>query len=221
MEKTSIRQSSIVNLFESDYYKIITTVIEQMNTAGLLDRGRGYCLSMSDMIQKLLYQSGIESELVECTLMIIIKNPPSLQLIGYEGMSNNTNYSERMDNHVVCVTKTPIPLLIDISLKNIDPQVNYVCIPIFGDESHTNFAEYNFDNSTWTYQKKYNSQLPVLHQESILKRITKDKQIDNKIGLLTKIVILFGIISTLNFTRGIYDFYLSFVLPNSQVEIKK
>jgi len=210
-----MKQTDLVDLQKLDYYKTVIDVIEKLDASGLLERGNGHCLSMSDMIQKILIQKGVDCELVECSLMITIKDPPSMALIGYDGMSAGViDYSGKMDNHVVCITRTPVPLLIDASLKNVDTKVPYVCVPVTGRDSHTNMVEYDFGSSVWAYQKKLNSQLPVLHQKSILQRINKDREIDGKIGLLTKIVIGFGLISTLNFARGIYDFYLSFVLPN-------
>jgi hypothetical protein len=74
-------------------------VIEKLDASGLLERGNGHCLSMSDMIQKILLQKGVDCELVECSLMITIKDPPSMALIGYDGMSAGViDYSGKMDN---------------------------------------------------------------------------------------------------------------------------
>jgi hypothetical protein len=198
-------------LQETDYYIKIQGVINEINNMGLLDRGVGYCLSMSDILLKLLYKNGIDAELVECSLMVILKDPPGMHLVGYTGFGNVGNYVDEMENHVVCVTKTPIPILIDASLKHVDANVPYVCIPVTGKESHTSIAEWDFGTSVWTYEKKANSELPMLHQKSILDRIRKDKKVDTDIKLMQKVVISIAIISTLNLIRGSYDFYQKYV----------
>jgi hypothetical protein len=202
-------------LQETDYYIKIQDVINQLNNMGLLDRGVGYCFSMSDILLKLLYKNGIDAELVECSLMVVLKDPPGMHLVGYNGFSQINNYVDEMENHVVCVTKTPIPILIDASLKHVDPNVPYVCIPITGKELHTNIAEYDFGTSIWTYEKKEKSELPGLHQKSILDRINKDRKIDTDIKLMQKVVISIAIISTLNLIRGSYDFYQKYINQNN------
>lgn len=202
-------------LRETDYYQKIQEVIGQVNNMGMLDRGVGYCFSMSDIFLKLLHKNGIESELVECSLMIALKDPPSMHLIGYNGFGGISNFVDHMENHVVCVTKTPIPILIDGSLKNIDPNVPYVCIPVTGRENHTQLAEYDFGTSVWTYEKKVTSELPMLHQKSILDRINKDKKIDSSIQKLQKAVIFIAIVTSMNFIRGAYDFYQQYVVEDN------
>jgi hypothetical protein len=202
-------------LKETEYYQKILEVIEKVSNMGMLDRGVGYCFSMSDIFLKLLHKNGIGAELVECSLMVAIKDPPSVNLVGYNGFGNVSNYADAMENHVVCITKTPIPILIDGSLKNIDPNVPYVCIPVTGKENHTNLAEYDFGTSVWTYEKKKDSELPMLHQRSILQRISKDKKIDTDIQKLQKIIISIAVITVLNFIRGTYDFYQKYVVKDN------
>jgi hypothetical protein len=202
-------------LQETEYYQKIQEVINQVNNMGMLDRGIGYCFSMSDIFLKLLHKNGIESELVECCLMVAIKDPPSMHLVGYNGLSGVSNYADEMENHIVCITKTPIPILIDGSLKNIDPNVPYVCIPITGKETHTNIVEYDFGTSVWTYERKPKSELPMVHQRSILDRINKDKRVDTDIQKLQTAIISIIILTSLNFIRGSYDFYQKYFVKDN------
>jgi hypothetical protein len=201
-----------ISLQDTDCYKKIEEVIKEVESLGFLERGSGYCLSMSDIVRKLLFKKGIEADLVECSVMIAFKDPPRLFFVGYSGLTDIANFSDQMENHVVCLTKTPIPFLIDTSVKNIDPEVPFACIPVTGNEHHTNLAEYDFGTSVWTYQAKLNSEIPELYQRSIVKRIKKDESIDKNITLLRRIIIGLSILTCLNFVRGSFDFYQKYVI---------
>jgi hypothetical protein len=209
MEKMSIK-----TLKETDYYKKIREVINDLNDKGLLDRGVGYCVSMSDIVMKLLRKKGIECEMVECCVMVLVKNPPVMQLVGYEGLSHVSNFSTEMESHIVCVTKTPIPMLIDASLKNVDPNVPCVCIPIVKDNSN-NIAEHDFVTSVWTYSKKDSVNLPWLHQKSILERIKTDEKFSTDITFLKKFIVVIIVLTSMNFLRGSFDFYQKYFVPNN------
>jgi hypothetical protein len=199
-------------VFETDYYKKIQTVLDNINDMGLIERGVGHCLSMSDMVLKFLHKEGIKCELVECSLMVVIKNPPSLYVVGWSGTSEFLSKSQ-MENHVVCITKTPIPILIDCSVKNIDTAIPYICMPVVESFKHTNLVEYDFENSTWTYQQKPNSEIPQLHQQSILNRIKKDASIDKEIKFIKMFMFVLFTVSFLNFGRGMIDFYYTILHP--------
>jgi hypothetical protein len=208
-------QELIKSLKETDYYLKCKEVINDLNAQGLLDRGVGYCVSMSDIVMKLLHKKGIECELVECSVMIMVKDPPLMGLIGYEGLSHIEDFVHNMESHVVCVTKTPIPLLIDASLKNFDPNVPCICIPITESKS-SNLAEYDFGTSAWTYQKKSDSKLPWLHQQSVLHRIVTDYKTEKELKFLKLFLIAISIVTSLNFIRGSFDFHQKyFVIDNN------
>jgi hypothetical protein len=194
---------------------IIQQTLEDMMTDGFMSRGSGHCFSMSDMIQKLLYKQGIKSELIECSLMVFIKDPPILHFIGYHGMMEIEDRSKQMENHIVCLTHTEVPYLIDLSTSYIDPHVPYVCIPITKEFENTNLVEHDFGTSVWTYQQKVDSELPILHQKSILQRINTDKNVHKDIQFLKKIILAALTISSLNFIRGSFDFYQKYVVEDN------
>jgi hypothetical protein len=196
---------------ETDFYKKIEKVLTLLDKTGLIDRGMGQCYAMSDIVLKMLHSEGIDAELVECSLLVLYKNPPRIHIVGYSGFGDVTNFADQMQNHVVCVTKTPIPFLIDASIKNVDKNVKYVCVPITGKEEHTNIVEHDFGESVWTYQAKLNSELPALHQKSILERIKTDIKLNSDISLLKRIIFLLALLTSFNFIRGSYDFYQKYV----------
>ena len=206
------------NVKEQQYFIQILNIIQGLRKSGLIEKGFGQCLSMSDVIMKLLYKAGIESELVECSLMIMCKDPPGLYLVGYPGFQENAYLKDqKIDNHIVCITKTEIPILIDLSITCIDSNIEFICEPILKEEKHADIAEFEFANSTWTYQKRPTTGLPRLHQKSIVHRIENDVRIQKEIKFIkTFLFIMFGV-SFLNFSRGLYDFYLTFLNPDTQI----
>jgi len=199
---------------ETEYFKTIEGIIYNLKNSGMLDAGSGYCVSMSDIVHKLLHKQGIKSQIVECSLMVTLKDPPGLFLMGYPGFNQNNYEKDKMlSTHVVCITETEIPILIDLSVGNIDKNIPYICAPIIKNYSHTNLSEYDFETSTWTYTKKSETEieLPKLHQRSILDRIKLDNQIQRQIGVIQKLIILALSVSSLNFIRGSYDFYQTYI----------
>lgn len=210
------------NAKKEKYFIKILNIINGLRSSGLLEKGFGQCFSMSDVIMKLLYKEGIDSELVECSLMIMKKDPPGLYLVGYPGFQdNNYNKDEKIDNHIVCVTKTEIPILIDLSITCIDESIEFICEPILREEPHADIAEFDFPNSTWTYQKRPMTGLPRLHQKSILHRIESDIKFEKEIKFIKTFLFIMFAVSFLNFSRGMYDFYLTFVKPSNAEHIRK
>jgi hypothetical protein len=201
---------------QTEYYKKVKSVVDGLNSAGMLENGSGYCLSMSDIVHKLLHKEGIKSRLVECSLMVTLKSPPGLYLMGYPGFNGENFDSEKMlKTHIICVTETEVPILIDLSISHIDKNIPFICVPIIKKESHTNIAEYDFETSTWTYQEKVDTELPKLHQRSILDRIEQDNKVTNQINSIKSLILLLFTLTSLNFVRGTYDFYQKYVNQNN------
>jgi len=203
---------------ETEYFKIIKGVVDGLHKSGMTEAGSGYCLSMSDIVLKLLHKEGIKARLIECNLMVTLKNPPGLFLMGYPGFNQNNYTADKMlQTHIVCITETEIPILIDASVSHIDKSIPYICAPILKNYEHANISEYDFETSTWTYTEKEDTdiELPKLHQKSILDRIKKDTDIQRQINFIRNFIFVLFAISGLNLIRGTYDFYQTFINPHS------
>lgn len=199
------------NVKETEYYKKVNQVVDNLYASGLISNGSGYCLSMSDIVYKLLYKEGIKSKLVECSLMITLKNPPGLFLMGYTGFHEiDYDPENKMENHIVCITETEVPILIDTSISNIDRKIKYICEPIESKCESANMCEFDFETSSWLYQQKPESELPDLHQKSIVDRINQDNQFKKQISFIQKFLIVLLGVSSLNLIRGSYDFYQTY-----------
>jgi hypothetical protein len=191
------------------------TVMEQITllyNSGVVARGGGFCLSMSEMIRTLLHQQGIACHLVECKLTVMSKNPPRLSLVGHDNLTVQTashNFNQ-LDVHVVCITDTAIPMLIDLSIAEIRPEhTPYICERLNETEDH--IAEYQWADTTWVYQHKAVSQLPKMHQESIAHRFLTDRKIFKTLRILAIMLAISLTISTLNAVRGGWDYYQVYI----------
>lgn len=196
-------------LESKDYYKKVISILEKLWEDGIIQRSGGYCLSVSDMVQKLLKFNGIESRLLECNLIFLDKDPPNMRLVGYDGIKEVQDDKMELDTHVVCVTETEIPILIDLSINYLSNSVRYICQRY--EPNDTNNIEYKIGSTTWIYQEKVNSRVPSLHRKSISDRIKLDLQVENNFKRINYFLIGLSLISVLNFIRGGIDYYQKYI----------
>jgi len=193
-------------------YQTVAKIIQSLWDGHVIQRGTGYCLSMSDMIRTLLLQEGIRARLVECKLTVMRKVPPSLTLIGHDGLVNRGSSSDEMDVHVVCLTDSEIPMLIDLSVMGLGMGVPWICERAGDGE---NLGEYEIEGVRWIYQAKPQSQLPQIHQQSIVERLKTDQKIFKAQRWMMILIVTALTVSTINAVRGAYDFYSVYILENS------
>lgn len=196
-------------LIETRDYQIVIAVVRELWSGGIIARGSGYCLSMSDMIQTLLKQQGIESHLEECKLTILGIDPPNFKIIGQTGLWQPDRRPDDVDTHVVCVTDTDIPMIIDLSVYSFRDEVPYVVERLNGRAGF--LAELDFTQSRWVYQRKDRPRLVDQHQTSILDRMETDRRVKRQITWLQWAVIAVMVIAGLNAVRGAYDFYTTYI----------
>ena len=188
--------SSIESLKE---YKVIEQIIRSMKTSGVLDRLQHNCVGASEMLASLLLHEGIESKLVECYASIKDnrQTPPAYTFIGYDGLLEK----EQIDIHMVVVTKTKTPLLIDLSIPYaLSQNTPYVIGKLIEQEDSRVLAEFTFDNIDIRYNLKKNIKLPALHQKSILQRIKDEESIKEKLKMLQIFVAVIAGFALINFT---------------------
>lgn len=196
---------------KTDYYAKVVETLNEVSRWGLLERSQGYCISISDIIVNRLRQKGIKAKLLECSLMITLKDPLSIFLVGYDGIiPEDFDPKEQTQNHVVCITDTEIPLLIDASISHVDPDISYVILPT-DIKNSDHIIEYDYGTSIWSYKEKINTELPKLFQRSVIDRIKTDNKTRTDINLIKTGMILVSLVTTLNFGRGIFDFYQKYV----------
>jgi hypothetical protein len=198
-------------------YKIISGIISRMVKSGVVNLGTGFCISMSDMIYVALKQQGIVSRLVECqtTFCYGHEDPPLVVFLGHDQIVNPGEIA----THVVVVTMTDIPMVIDASISHRLP----VGWTVIVDECNTvksqdfNFAELDYPEHQLkiTYSEKRNQVVPFSHQTSVIDRIITDKKIFKNLDLLKIMVVIALFVSLFNAVRGAYDFYSVYYLENN------
>lgn len=199
---------------DPEYQKVIG-LVNSLWESGVIRRGSNFCLSMSDLIHQMLALHNIRSRVIECKLTVLGIDPPGYALVGHNGLRfrlggalDPNNY----DTHVVCITETKIPMLIDLSINHLRKEVQFICERMNGLNNATAatvskpeevLAHYNFGASTWTYQAKVVGNLPVLHQRSILDRIELDRKVSNSIKWLFVMNGIAILLTLANLLRGV------------------
>lgn len=199
-------------LKKTEDYKKVSDVIFRLMETGVTHAARGYCVSMSDIVYTMLTQLNIPCKIVECGLTIDIKSTNQLYVVGYDNLKDKPDGA---DTHVVVVTQTEIPMIIDVSISHLLPNrlqgvIDSCCV-----DSNGVIANINNGDVYLTYKEKKKFTLPMMHQLSIVDRIKTDVSIFNNIKFIKSLVVVALCISTINAARGLYDFYTVHVVQDN------
>jgi hypothetical protein len=210
--------NQIKNLETQAYYRQIVTTLKNMDQAGLIDRLAGQCVAACDLVQNFLHQVGIESKIVEVQLSVANTNEerpevPDFMFIGFDGMS----YPGQIDTHVIVITKTEIPLFIDLSISHLlPPGQKFVLEPLpktsVGTKDFPMLSEYSYSGIKLSYQEKKHSRYPVLHQKNIVERLAEDQRMQRNFKFISGVAILSLIITLVNLGLNSGLLYLKFML---------
>ena len=201
MEKEiTINLTNDVEVEKLPQYNIIIDLVERLNRSGVLLNLHGNCLAAADMVSAMLLQSGIESVITECQALVRTEeNGQSLfNLVGYDSFS----FSGQVDTHVVVITKTDVPILIDLSISQYLPETHPFVVEKVNSSDPNLLASYELDNCHIVYQNKRNIRLPSLHQKTIIQRIAEDEKSKKKIKNITTIVFALLVFTLLNFAAN-------------------
>lgn len=166
--------------------KTIAEVVQSLHRRGMLERFHGECLACADILQQTLAQKGLASRIVETQLSIISANPRHQMQWRFVGF-NNPNYgAQGIDTHVVVITETPIPILIDLSISGwLEGDRPWVIEPVGNaDNDPLVLARYTVESATLTYHPKQDPRLMGLHQQTLLDRMKSHVQVQNRIRSL-------------------------------------
>lgn len=178
---TGKSQSSIITVDEdlknTEDYKIVVDVLNKLITTGLTKMGEGYCISVSDIVYNLLSQNKIKCHLCEVQLSVVNKTTSETHLVGYE-TSYHQNSHQKVSTHVVVITDTEIPMLIDLSIAHRLPSGYQAVVTKAADFGSKVLTTFDFKDYGFIYQEKKDGiGVPALHQVSILDRISTDQRI--------------------------------------------
>lgn len=183
---------------KTELQKITQALDRLCQSEDVVHRLQGNCIGASDIVQNLLSFYGIESRIVECQLFAIKENKDIKEFcfVGFNAIGLNP---ANVDTHVVVVTLTEEPLLIDASIghllhdnlkiviKKLDPEINDI------------ISKFVIDDISLTYTNKKNIKLPALHQKSLIDRLNDERTFKEKVSFISKTVIFLGAFSLINF----------------------
>ena len=164
-------------LKDTEEYKKVKQVIEKLIVSGISRMGEGYCISVSDIAFNMLNQAGIKSHLMEVQMSAVDNNTKNTYMVGFTNTNMESSHTN-VQTHVVVVTDTQIPMIIDLSIAHRLPE-NYQCI-IDKAINEGDRVVCSLEILRWKYiyqEKKTKLGLPMLHQISILERIATDTKI--------------------------------------------
>lgn len=201
------------DLLKTRDYSTVIEVVKKLWHSEVIQRSTGYCFSVSDMMRTLLLHEGIASRIVECQLTVINASPPGYVMLGYDISVKN----KEVPTHVVCVTDTDVPMIIDLSIGYIMPGT----VPFVVEQARPNaalshsIAELTYENSTWHYTQKKDQHFPKFHQDSIVNRIATDRQVKREIAWLKAVIVAVLVLTAGNAVRGSYDFYQKYAVSSN------
>jgi hypothetical protein len=186
----------------------IQSVIDTLERQGIIYRGAGYCISMSDIVMNMLKHQGIDSYMKEVKLTVFNEEPFGVMMLGHDD-NTTENKPKLVDTHVVTITATDPPYLLDLSIRNVRPDiVPYIFEPInehvAGDRAE--LLTVKIKDSTWLYQDKGTNKLPRLHNQSMIRRFELDHSIQRQLKWMRGMMIALMLLVLANFGRGLYDF---------------
>jgi hypothetical protein len=222
--------TSDLELVDTDYYKEIASVLTGMIKSDTVRLTTGWCISSANIIYLALKQRGIDCQIVEVELLITYSSVGAGTKQCFIGFENIKSPGE-IDTHVVIITKTPIPVLIDASISDKISPFSPVIIERADSLPEEILGLYTYQkdnlNLKLLYKQKTNQKIGEVYYKTFVDRINTDNKIFKSLNLLKILVVVALTISALNFTRGAYDFYQTFINdannwgPNSVEKIRK
>lgn len=189
-------------------YKDVSKIIYRLIENGLVHAGKGYCISMADVIYTLLIQNNIPCKIVECQLTFTNKETNNTMIVGFDNFKSSDS---QVDTHVVIVTTTEPTIMIDVSILHLLPNNLQGVIDKVNRGDHGIIANIDTPLVKLTYQEKKKDTIPLLHQKSIIDRINTDITIFKNLRVLKIAIFIALLISSLNAIRGLYDYYLVYI----------
>ena len=191
-QSTIITKSDVLK--STSEYKTVSELVQNLIESGLSKMGEGYCISVSDIVFNILNQHGIKAHLMEVQLSAVDHINDRHYMVGFNTTFQQNSHTQ-VSTHVVVITDTEVPMLIDLCIAHRLPQ-GYQCI-IDKAINEGDKVLCKVEHNGWSYiyqEKKEGIGIPQLHQISILERISTDKKIfDEMKSLKTLNVIGIGL----------------------------
>ncbi len=183
----------------------ISSVIDRLDQDGLLGKLTGNCVLAADIIQTMLDADGISTKIVECELIIARPDEQGLKSISLVGYNFTPNAVEnQVATHVVLVTQTEHPVIIDASIGDFLLAPKHVVIaPLSKDPDPEIFCKTTFGRTELVYKIKKNIKLPNFHQRDLVARLQQEVASNQKVESTRKLAFWAVTITAINFLLNI------------------
>lgn len=198
-----VEVTSNSDLIDTKEFEIILKIINELSQAGVIFNFANNCVSAADILQSMLAKEGIETEIVEVQAIIIKHRPvKSTMFVGFDHQVSNIG--NEVDTHVIVVTKTELPILIDISLSHLLPDSHpWIVEPLAFTVDERDIAEYRFENFEISYKRKKFNKVPIFYKKTLSEKINSEVQLRNSIKFVLKLAFIAVALSTFNFFANI------------------
>lgn len=194
-------------------FKEIKASIEQLISTGIVNRLPGNCVAACDVLQNILSFHGIPSKIIECHAIAMKKNSKELDFcfVGFDDV--NSVHNNLVDSHVVIITQTDVPILIDASIGHLLTNNVKIIVQEIQKIYTDIIAEVVVEDIKLTYSQKKNIKLPSIHQKNMVERIKQELEVKKKMDLGFKIIITIACFSLINFTANTILIFLKLMWP--------
>jgi hypothetical protein len=189
-----------VELRNSPEYQQCLEAINLLKKSGMVYEAAGNCIAMSELFQHSLKELGINSKLVECKLVLKEKRENGVLELKYIGFDLGSKNEDFIDTHVVVITETSIPMLIDLSISHMLPKGRVWVIERIVSNDVDTIAMIDLPDCKLTYSYKRTPKLLGLHQKNILQRLEDERDTKNKLNVIQKISFALIVFTFINFT---------------------
>lgn len=182
--------------------KQIENVINKLLEMDSLEGLHGNCVLACEIVQNMLSHYGVDSKTVECQLMVVTNEDGQVHFnfVGLDGFTGGPN---TVDTHVVVITNTEPPVLIDASICKSLPSDLPIVVRVPNSLDPESMGVFKLGAVELNYSNKKNIKLPYIHQRTLVDRLKEEsntKKEVTRVSNLVKFAIGFGI---LNFSLNI------------------
>jgi hypothetical protein len=183
---------------KTEEYKKVKGVVDSLVKTGMVQRFSGNCIGASDLLHNYLSDVGIESKLVEVKLSFLFErqNQQGFYFLGYDSILANNN---EIDTHLIVITETSVPMLIDMSISNFLTKEKPIVFERLNVNDVSILAKYDYGSVKLTYRIKENVKLPSLHQKTVLQKIVEERKNKETLKFLKFMVVFSVTITSINF----------------------
>jgi hypothetical protein len=189
------------------HMKYIAECLDRLDNSDVLERLPMNCISACDIIQNMLMFYGIPSKIVECQA-IAIKETPTFKDFSFVGFNEIDKHPHTVDSHVVVVTQTEPPIMIDAAVGHLLPADKQIVVAELVSVDPDLIAEVKIDEVKFQYLPKKTIRLPGLHQKNLVDRMKSDMRLSETIDTLKVMVYLSVGLSVVNMMFNISILWL-------------